>query len=170
MDHQQALVYRYESEFPYWNTKTMDEAGCIEVIHWACDYYKVPRPKILFHNNRQGYSWSQGWPEYQISLQKKGMNGATCLHEAAHLIHDQITGPSKESGHEPHGPEWLAIYVWLLHRSGLLSKRAVECSMRDMGLSWVEPAGLLSPRRIRKTYRRLYLKEKKRQLLITPSS
>lgn len=162
-DSQRETVYRWESEFPYWSEKRMDEADCVRAIEWACGYYKIPVPKITFHSNRKGYSWSQGFPEYHISLQQRGMNAATCLHEVAHLVHDYITGPSTASGHEGHGPEWLAIYMWLLIKSGILSKRATELSIRDIGLKWVEPMSLLSPRRIRKTYKQLYKQEQLRQ-------
>lgn len=163
-DSQKEKLYQWESEFPYWHLPQLSKKDCIKSIRWACDLYKVPYPKkIGFHPNKYGYSISVDLPQYRISLQTNGMNAATCLHEVAHLIHGYITGQGTISGHEDHGPEWLAIYVWLLIKAGVLSRRAVECSLRDIGLKWIDPASRLSPRSIRKSYRSLYLKEQKRQ-------
>lgn len=148
IDRQKFAVYAWETEWPAWNHGVLTKATCTAVIRWACRKYKVKRPTVLFHSNRSGYSFYTGQPLHVISMQRNGMNDATCLHEAAHVIHEWYAGDA----HEVHGKEWLGIYLWLLRTFGRASEKALLLSAKACGLKFT-PLDLSSPRRISTTYK-----------------
>lgn len=154
LDAQCKALYKWEGEWASFNMKTINLKDCRKLVRWCCKAYKVPMPKLYTHPKKRGSSFSCDDP-YIIVLNRSHMNIGICLHEAAHTIHSYLMGDV----HEGHGPQFLAIYLNLLFRAKVASRKAITLSMKSHGLRW-RPLTLLSPTRIRKTYRRVITNKK----------
>lgn len=67
-----------------------------------------------------------------MSFSRAGKNVATALHEAAHLIvNDLFSGAAQD-----HGPTFLGVYMWLLETAGVAPKIALHATARAHGLKW----------------------------------
>jgi hypothetical protein len=151
-DRQQKRVYKWEGEWGRpWNRKTLTQDQCREVIAAACEWYSIPMPTLRFLVGRRGWTFYDP-NDHSINLRQRHMNVAVCLHETAHAIHSHVTG---DEDHEIHGPEWLAIYLWLLRRAEVASETALTKSVEAYGLSYGD-LDRHSPRRLRATYRTLF--------------
>ena len=154
LDSQCKALYKWEGEFPCFDNKMLTLKQCRSAVAWACKLYRVPIPPVSIHPLKKGSSFSCDDP-YMLCLNKRHMNVGICLHESAHAIHTYLMGHA----HETHGPQFLAIYMNLLLKAGGISKRALISSLKSLDLEW-RPLSLLSPHRIRKTYRRVITNKK----------
>jgi hypothetical protein len=151
-DSQVKRVYAWEKEWPTWNKATISEEECVKIIQDACAAYGVPCPHIKFPRRLLGESYFD--PNDQtLLLRKRHRNVAICLHEAAHAIHDYICG---DAPHEIHGPEFVAIYLYLLNRAEVASMTALIESAKAYNVAFL-PLKTHTPRQIRKTYRKLWV-------------
>jgi hypothetical protein len=149
-DRQQKRVYAFESEWPTWNRKTLTQDECRKVIEAACALYRIPMPAIRFLTGKLGHTYYDP-NDHTINLRPRHMNAAVCLHETAHAVHSYICG---DEVHEIHGPEWLAVYLWLLRKAEIASETALTASATAYGLTF-KNLDEHSPRRLRRTYRSL---------------
>ena len=153
-DSQRLLVYSWEGEWPAWNVKNLDKDNIESAVEWSHKIYRLPPPKVEYRASDAGETWYDG-ETHVISVSQKARNAATILHEAAHSVHTLVTGDN----HEHHGPEWLAVYLWLLQKYGIASRRALLLSAKAIGLEF-RPLVLHSPRRLKNTYRAMYRVQK----------
>lgn len=136
-DPQQKRVYAWEREWFDWNVNSLSLSQCRQVIHQACELFRVEPPTVRSHKGRY-WSWQQ---EDLIDLQNSGdsrpgygqMNKAVALHEAAHYIHWRRGGRG-----QPHGPTWLGIYMFLLENFNVAPPLALWMTANDHKLRWAE--------------------------------
>lgn len=140
-DPQQLKVYKWEGEWADWNSATISLAKAREYVRWACELYWVEAPKVIRHAGNE-YSWSDGMT---ISFQKGQVSRAIALHEVAHHICNAMFG-LKTPGH---GPEWMAVYLWLLIKARIAPKTALLASAKAKGIKWL-PLWQVSPKRLAK--------------------
>lgn len=160
-DSQQVAAYKFEGEWKAWNTQSLSKKQCSKLITWACRLYDIPVPSLGVAKRgrtvlRAGWVTVYDPEDHSILLSPQHMNPAICLHETAHAIHSVIAG---DEAHEAHGAEWLALYLYLLHRAGLAPRIALFASARAWNLKWKD-LDKHNPVRIRKTYAALRRKEK----------
>lgn len=157
-DSQQIWVYYWEEMWKWWNVQRLSKKECAKLLKWACRLYNVPAPSLKLHRPLPGKRWATAFDpsDYSITLSPQHMNEAVCLHEVAHAIHSLLTG---DEAHEAHGPEWLALYIYLLDRLGLAPRIALFATAKVWRLKWKD-LDKHNPLRIRKTYARLRRKEK----------
>lgn len=142
MDKQKGRLYAFE-DYWGWNCKAATQDECRTIITWACDSYDVPVPTIRFRKWRTWYDPD----DHSIVLGNGNQNAAIALHEAAHAIHYWLVGEA----HEDHGPEWLAIYMWLLRSAKIAPEAPMKDTAAKFKLRWRE-LDRHSPRRVRATY------------------
>ena len=131
----------------------MSEKAARETVQLASNKYRIPVPEILFasKNSRRGRQLpSQYDPTlHRITLRPRHLNGAIVLHETAHAITDWILG----TGLEPHGREWLGVYMVLLEDYQISPRVALHASADAAGLAY-HPRALVGPATIRKRNRK----------------
>ncbi len=136
LDPHKDNVYAWEDSWPGWDKNHIGIRACRDLIHRACDHYKVKRPVVRVHHVRS-LSFSIPSKDY-ISLQgwafegQGGLNVATALHEAAHHIAYALHGERIQD----HGSTWLGLYLRLLVRACVAPQIALEASARSFGLRW----------------------------------
>jgi hypothetical protein len=159
-DSQQKEVYLWEQEWPQWNKQSLSRQACRKLILQVCQLYAVPAPKMAFLK-RGKLGLRQGWrTEYDpnvhaITLAPQHQNLAIVLHEVAHLVHSVIAG---DEDHEIHGPEWLALYMYLLARYGAAPRAALFATAKAFDLRW-KSLDKHNSVRIRRTYRAIRRRE-----------
>lgn len=123
-DPQQTAVYTWEDSFTKWPGPHLDEKEMRELVGRACAKYRVPVPYLVFarRDKEKGkYAPSSYWPDlHKIKFRPRHMNAAIALHESAHAITDYILGAS--TGLEPHGEQWLGVYMVLLEDFGIMPR------------------------------------------------
>lgn len=153
-DSQQQAVYAWERQWRAWNTPSCSQPDARRVIRWAERLYRVPPVSISFYSkNKANGVWmpSNYHAVRHIALRPNHVNPAVALHETSHAITHHLFGWDPPDM-EPHGPQWLGIYMLLLERLKVAPRVALESSARDYDLKWVGP-GWIGPRKIRKRYR-----------------
>lgn len=153
MDTQQARVYAWETTFRSFNEHNTPRRRLRRLIRAAERRYRIPPSKITFTNRvhrskKHAKIASEYDPEtHSITLGHNDHNYAIALHEAAHAIVDTLLGYDLE----PHGPQWLGVYLELLEWAKVAPREALHASAKAYGLDWA-PAGRIGPKAIRKTY------------------
>lgn len=142
-DTQQQRVYAWEHQWVEWNVATINLKQARELIYWACDLYNVEPPTVKTHRGK-AMSYSDG---LVIDFMLSHVNRAVALHEVAHHICNAIFS----EGIQNHGPEWLAVYLWLLIQARIAPRTALCASAKAAGLKWL-PLWEVSPKRLAKTY------------------
>jgi hypothetical protein len=104
---------------------------------------------------RQGWRTAYDPNDHSLTLSPQHQNQAIVLHEVAHLVHSVVAG---DEDHEIHGPEWLALYMYLLARFGVAPRVALFASARVFGLRW-KSLDKHNSVRIRHTYRAIRKRE-----------
>jgi hypothetical protein len=135
-DPQKERLYEWEASFARWNKNVLTLKECKALIYDACDAHGVPRPTVKQHHQRS-LSWNL--PESNLidmqggGHQKPGgRNEATALHEAAH----QVCWCLYRNRIADHGPRYLGIYLDLLVRAGVSTRKALEATARAYKLKW----------------------------------
>lgn len=140
-DPQAKRVYAWENQWADWNARSLSVSAVRKYVRWACDLYGLPYPTVKQHLPEHcAYSYSQG---FRVSFIAEHCNCAIALHEVAHYIADWVFADSVQQ----HGPQWLAIYLYLLSESGQAPKIALFASARAKKLSWI-PLWQISPKRL----------------------
>lgn len=155
-DSQQKPLYAWEGTWPDWNRQQLDREKTWKLVKQVCQLYRVPLPRLVVLRRgkkglRQGWRTAYDPNDHSLTLAPQHQNRAVVLHETAHLVHSVILG---DEDHEIHGPEFLAIYLYLLRRFGAAPALALYATAKAGGLSWKSP-DKHNPLRIRRTYRRL---------------
>lgn len=154
-DPQQARAYKWEDSFSAWPGATLKPPRAGRIIEAAHRKYNVPLPKLHFptRDRKRGQKKlqpSQYNPDaHSILIRPRHMNAAILLHESAHSITDWILG----YGLQPHGPEWLGVYMVLLEDYGIMPREALHASADAAGLKYRTRA-YVGPGVIRKRHRR----------------
>ena len=145
-DPQRDRLYSWEAKWRSWNRKTDSLSDCRKYVHTACAYYGIPPPSVRSHGGR-AYSWSQADGNYAqintvrangksrsvISFNRdRGLNIPTALHEAAHAIASVLL-PWEMADHDP---RFVGIYLWLLIKTRIAPRSALEASLTAAGLTW----------------------------------
>lgn len=78
----------------------------------------------------RSYGTSKAFGAYKISLARWGRSRWVLLHEAAHCI----VAARQIAPVEPHGPEWLSVYIRLLERFGQTGYTGLRTSAKSWGL------------------------------------
>lgn len=129
-DPQQSAVYAWERTYADWNRETLTLPGVRGFVQAACHEFGIEPPSVKTHKGKQyAYSWGD-----KTSFNAEGKNPPTALHEAAHYITDTLLGTAIE----PHGPEWLGVFMWLLLEAKVAPRPALEASARSHGLKWLK--------------------------------
>ncbi len=131
-DPQQDAVYSWESSWGPWNHKTLTLEECRWWINEACKRFDVPTPHVQRHFTRE-YPYCNVTRRI-ISMSRKGMNAATCLHEASHMIAWDYFGDSIQD----HGRTFMGIYLHLLEYAKIAPRIALTASARSHGIRWRE--------------------------------
>lgn len=153
-DSQRSRAYAWESSFRSFNENNVPRRRLRRLIRDAERRYRVPPVKITFRERvRRAKRYAKIASEYapddhSIVLGWNDHNYGIALHETAHAIVDHILGYELE----PHGPQWLGVYMWLLDWAKVAPRSALEESARVHGLSWAPP-GKIGPDAIRVHYR-----------------
>lgn len=136
IDRRSKKTYLWEDQWGDWNrrgfyTKAKEARSW---IHWASRRWGTVPPTVhsLGAKGHMSFAHNNGAGKFGIYLTDRHNNIAIALHEAAHVIDDQLPSPVKEH----HGKRWLAIYLDLLGSSGQYPKTAVEASAKAAGLKW----------------------------------
>lgn len=105
------------------------------VTRQVCKAYKIPEVPLRFVNDPKNPEF--GWTEYEYASKtwariflNRGYNGQnlmTLLHELAHCVVDGLYDDAQD-----HGPEFCAIYMYLLNRYKLVP---MDC-FRLMASRW----------------------------------
>lgn len=159
-DSQQKAVYSWEETWPLWNKQSLTRQACRRLIVQVCRLYDVPVPRTVFLRRgklglRQGWRTAYDPNDHSLTLAPQHQNTAIVLHEVAHLVHSVVAG---DEDHEAHGPEWLALYLYLLARYGLAPRLALFASARAGHLRWKD-LDSHNAHRIRRTYHRIRARE-----------
>jgi hypothetical protein len=136
-DPQQKRVYRWEDGFRSFLERTATRSQVRELIRKASKQYGIEAPRVTFKTKAgtTGRITSEYDPEeHAISIGWHDCNHAIALHECAHAIADTLHGQHLQ----PHGKEWLGIYLWLLQWAGVAPKSALVASAREKRLKWRE--------------------------------
>lgn len=158
-DPQQGKAYKWEDSFSAWPGATLQPPRAGRIIEAAHRKFKVPTPKLIFpvRDRKRGQKKlqpSQYSPDaHSILIRPRHMNAAILLHESAHSITDWILG----YGLQPHGPEWLGVYMVLLEDYGIMPREALHASADAAGLKYRTRAHV-DPKHIRKRNRRRAIK------------
>jgi hypothetical protein len=129
-DPQQDAVYRWEGSWKAWNRAELTLTECRSAISWACDQFGIAAPRVGQHAGKS-YPWCDV-EKRVVSFSLKGKNVATALHEAAHLIVNDVFGARVQD----HGPTFLGAYMWLLETAGVAPRIALHATARSHGLKW----------------------------------
>lgn len=160
MDTQKHRVYAWETAFRSFNENNAPRRRLRRLIRAAERRYRIPPSRISFANRvRRAKKYAKIASEYDpevhsIRLGWNDQNYAIALHETAHAIVDSLLGYD----FEPHGPQWLGVYLELLEWAKVAPREALYASARAYGLDWV-PAGRIGPRAIRRAYRGVIAKK-----------
>jgi predicted SprT family Zn-dependent metalloprotease len=133
-DTQQERLYAWEEKWADWNRNTLSLSECRELSKWACRHFKLKiAPRVKQHMNKHlSYSISE---LCLISLRAdQHKNRAIVLHETAHFIADELFGNKVE----PHGQEFMGVYLHLLIKAEIAPTVALIASARAAGLKWKE--------------------------------
>lgn len=153
-DRQQNLAYKWEDQFLHWPGSYLTEKGATEIAKAAARLYRIPVPELVFgkRDTRDGKDLPSSYypDEHKIVFVPRHMNTLVVLHEMAHAITDYILGGNLE----PHGPQWLGVYMWLMDRFHIAPTIALTASAKAIGLKF-ETKGIAGPRNIRKKHKRL---------------
>lgn len=125
-------AYAWEEDFGHSAVKTMSLPEMREAVREACQTYNVAPPKVVKLKPAARISF---WmPDANvIGFIECEMNQFVALHEAAHCICDRLYAHENLADHSH---EWLGIYIWLIEKSGLLSRRALKATLKARGLSY----------------------------------
>lgn len=131
-DPQKKRVYAWEGSFRHANERTLTQPETRRVIRRCCRLFRVPRPRIDFLPRE-----TRTWSEYDTKTNVLMMNYSQCnhwiaCHEAAHVIVTHRFGESVQD----HGPEFMAIYLRLLHEHEVAPRAALEASAKARRLKW----------------------------------
>jgi hypothetical protein len=151
-DPQQKRAYSWEAGFTTWAPVGGNESQLRYIIDQACQLYKVPTPEIKFvtKNARAGKRLTSEYNpnNHVIKLRPRHHEVGTALHEAAHAITDYIMGPWTE----PHGKEWLGIFIHLLNKFKIAPRSGLEAHARAKGLKFAS-ASKSAPRSVRAAFK-----------------
>ena len=159
MDPQKHKAYAWETSFRSFNEHNTPRRRLRRLIRRAERRYRIPPSKIIFTNRvHRAKRYAKIASEYEpndhsITLGYNDHNYAIALHETAHAITDYLLGYDLE----PHGPQWLGIYLELLEWAKVAPREALHASARAYGLNWI-PIGRIGPRAIRRAYRGMIAK------------
>ena len=64
-------------------------------------------------------------------------NPFIACHEIAHYILDTL---DHDEDAEPHGPEFICVYLDLLIKEQVAPRSALEASLEQAGIKWTKPA------------------------------
>lgn len=155
-DPQQYRAYAWEGSLYDWSTERLSDKALTTAVAKACRMYRVPVPAVHFAraDTYKGRKLTSSYDpnDHSITLRPRHRNLNTALHEAAHAVTDYVLGPWST---EAHGKEWLGVFMVILERFKLSPRAALAASAEAKGLKF-EPYGRVSPKAIRKTFRKLY--------------
>lgn len=135
MDRQQKRVYRWEDGWRSFVERTSTRRNLRTLIKKACRLYGVDAPTVRFRTKYEkcGSITSEYDPnDHSIVLGWNDTNHAIAMHEAAHAIADSLYG----SFLQPHGHQWLGIYLKLLEWAKVAPRTALIASAKEKGLKW----------------------------------
>jgi len=159
VDSQKHRVYAWETAFRSFNENNTPRRRLRRLIRRAERRYRIPPSKIIFTNRvhrakRYAKIASEYDPDvHSITLGHNDQNYAIALHETAHAIVDTLLGYDLE----PHGPQWLGVYLELLEWAKVAPREALHARAKAYGLDWI-PAGRIGPKAIRRAYRGMMAK------------
>ena len=132
-DRQADKAYEWEDSFLLWAGAHLNEKQARGLIEAACREYGIPPPYVKVYKSNYGCSIYD--PNmHVIKLRPRHLNAGVVLHETAHAITDTILG----QGLEPHGPEWLGVYMVLLEDFRIMPRAALHASAKKEGLKYKE--------------------------------
>lgn len=99
------------------------------IAKFLCRQYRVPPPKIISYeapDHRYGFAIGD---EIHLNRHEKslGVNTHTLVHELAHYVCDRFY----DTDVEHHGPEFAAIYGWMLDRINVLPRNFWDMLCED---------------------------------------
>ena len=152
-DPQQKRAYKWEDSLTSWSHGRLDERQMEQVVRKACAKYRIPPPTLRFAKRdrvlgRLQSSTYKHWL-HEIRFRPRHMEVSTALHETAHAITDYILGPHLE----PHGEQWLGVFMVLLEDYKILPVAALHAQADALKLRY-SPRSLVGPDVIRKRNRR----------------
>lgn len=153
-DPQVKAAYAWEGDWMYSRYRALSGVGVRRWVQWACKQYGVKPPVVRIHRLAKGGTSFYDPSTHSIEFRKRHLNMWTALHEAAHAIETQLLDAK-----QPHGPEWLGIFLALLLKAGVAPREALYGSARAAGLSY-SPPGKIGPRAIRKHYKKARRKKR----------
>lgn len=122
-DPQRHRIYALERELIGQSINTQSKASHLrDVLLHACTKYNVTAPVLHIIDSKDPiFGWTD---EDGIHLNESfhGCNTFTLLHELAHYIMDRTYEPPFEY----HGPEFVKVYMDLMHRYRILPKYAFK--------------------------------------------
>lgn len=106
--------------------------------------YKIPPPSVIFHDpvKTKCAGWTREDGVICLKLNGHGRNLGTLVHEMAHYVMVAKGYPNT------HGPLWLGVYLWLMHRSALMPLSASVPSARAAGLRFRDPLKRCAPAKL----------------------
>lgn len=153
-DPQGKAAYDWEDSFTLWPGAYLSQKRARELVAAACRKYRIPTPTIRFLKTDRGPSSYTAY-DHVIKLRPRHMNAAIVLHETAHAITDYILGANLE----PHGAEWLGVYMVLLEDYRIIPRSAMELLAKERGLKY-RGRHLVDPKKIRSKYRKRWRQAK----------
>lgn len=109
-------------------------ARVVKIIDHSCKIWGVPRPNVIRRAAKKTkYSYYNS-KNREIGLIPDHMNMPMALHEVAHHIAEIRFG----TAYEPHGQNWLGIFVDLLVDWKVAPREAIEASLRFKKLKFTD--------------------------------
>lgn len=153
-DPQQEKAYAWEGDFCDWAGAHATRAAMRKAVLECCSIYRVPAPEVWFRAKNRGARGRKLTSYYQpgshiIVIRPRHMNLNTAVHEASHAVVDWILGWSST---QPHGPEWVGVFITLLDRMKIAPRAGLEAHARSMRLKFCSE-GIVAPGKIRVRFR-----------------
>lgn len=144
-DPQRTQVYRMEREIEGNAVgHSSSQSGLDKLSRSVCRYYKVPAVEIWLYNEPKSklFGWATD-EEIHLNEGFHGANAPVLIHELAHYVIFK-----RFDVYEDHGPEWVAVYMHLMHKYRLLPQDAFRVMAARWGIRIAQEylPGALKPR------------------------
>lgn len=139
-------VYAWEHRWWDFNHQGITLREARHWVRWACRRFSV-KPPVVRMAEKLSRRHTTFYQEGAIHFQRRHLNVAVALHEAAHHIQDVIL--PKETAE--HGPAWLGCYLLLLATCAHWPKTAIYESAKADGMTWLQPHSTRPRRRSGRT-------------------
>lgn len=137
-DPQQYKVYRMEKEaISACSYFRLSQKGIKAIVRAICRHYKLKQIRVKFADLGQWAAECHS-PNFIVFSSRKGTSRdpITVTHELAHHLHESLV---PDSGHEDHGPEFIACHMSILDAMRVIPVVGMRAILDKYKIRYIDP-------------------------------